>query len=232
MRIVERFLEVPCGSLSGSSSVRRERPGRSSTAFRCGGTHLLCHRFDGRRRTGGAVAGTGTVGGMDMSWWVAFAAVVLLALVVTLADGLGRGVRGPRRRTRPPGRRPAGRRPPGRPKARPAAGRGRPAEAVREPRPGEIWWAQVPYEDGPGSKDRPCLVLSVRGDTAVVAKITTKHHVERPGVIALPAGAVGDARERQSFLETDELRDVPVRGFRRKVGEADPELWSRVRRQG
>ena len=89
------------------------------------------------------------------------------------------------------------------------------------PRPGEIWWADVPYEDGPGSKDRPCLVLSVRGGTAVVAKITSKHHEERPGVIALPPGAVGDARGRRSFLETDELRDVAVAGFRRKAGELD-----------
>ncbi|HEY9438564.1 MAG TPA: hypothetical protein VIS29_07910 [Streptomyces sp.] len=40
---------------------------------------------------------------MDMSWWVAFAVVVLLALVVTLADGMGRGTRGPRGRRRPPG---------------------------------------------------------------------------------------------------------------------------------
>lgn len=62
----------------------------------------------------------------------------------------------------------------------------------------EIWWADVPFEDGPGSKDRPCLVLSVRGGTAVVAKITSKHHEERPGVIALPPGSVGDARGRRA----------------------------------
>lgn len=90
----------------------------------------------------------------------------------------------------------------------------------------------MPFEDGPGSKDRPCLVLSVRGGTAVVAKITSKHHEERPGVIALPPGSVGDTRDRQSFLETDELRDVAVSRFRRKAGEADPALWERVRGLG
>lgn len=90
----------------------------------------------------------------------------------------------------------------------------------------------MPFEDGPGSKDRPCLVLSVRGGTAVVAKITSKRHAERPGVIALPAGAVGDARGRQSFLETDELRDVAVSGFRRKAGDLDPSVWGRVRGLG
>ncbi len=99
-----------------------------------------------------------------------------------------------------------------------------------------MWWADVPYEDGPGSKDRPCLVISVRGRgagrTAVVAKITSKHHEERPGVIALPAGTVGDRQGRRSFLETDELREVRVDAFRRRVGAVDPGLWERVRKLG
>lgn len=90
----------------------------------------------------------------------------------------------------------------------------------------------MPYEDGPGTKDRPCLVLSVRGDSALVAKITSKHHEERPGVIALPAGAVVDARGRASFLETDELREVALRGFRRLVGVVDAGVWERVRKLG
>ncbi|MCX2185664.1 type II toxin-antitoxin system PemK/MazF family toxin [Streptomyces sp. SKN60] len=152
---------------------------------------------------------------MDMSWWPALVAVVVLALVVALADGWRRS-----------GRRPAGRtRPPGRPKR--TAPRGPAPE--RLPRPGEIWWADVPFEDGPGSKDRPCLVLALRGDNALVAKITSKYHDERPGVIALPPGSVGDAQGRPSFLETDELRDVPVWEFRRRVGTADPVVWDQVR---
>ncbi|MEW2161882.1 type II toxin-antitoxin system PemK/MazF family toxin [Streptomyces sp. NPDC007084] len=157
---------------------------------------------------------------MDTSWWLASAAVVLLALIAAVVDGWGRR-----------GRRPAGRkaergRPPGRPTGprRGAKLRGGPL-----PRPAEIWWANVPYEDGPGAKDRPCLVLTVRGKRVTVAKITSKHHDERPGVIALPPGAVGDARGRRSYLETDELREVPVGDFRRRVGVVDPALWDRVR---
>ncbi|MFI1566222.1 type II toxin-antitoxin system PemK/MazF family toxin [Streptomyces sp. NPDC020490] len=169
---------------------------------------------------------------MDTSWWPALAAVVLLALVATLVDGWGRG-------RRPAGRRPAGRRtrPPGRPGARPRV----------RPRPAEIWWANVPFEDGPGAgraargaaggakgrdgraKDRPCLVLVVHGERATVAKITSRYRDERPGVIALPPGAVGDARRRASFLETAELREVPVGDFRRRVGVVDPVLWDQVR---
>ncbi|MFF8290316.1 type II toxin-antitoxin system PemK/MazF family toxin [Streptomyces sp. NPDC016309] len=147
---------------------------------------------------------------MDTSWWLALGAVVVLALVAAVSDATGRR----RRRRRPGGRT----RPPGRPGARGA-----------RPRPGEIWWADVPYEDGPGSKDRPCLVLTVRGGTALVAKITSRYRDDRPGVIALRPGAVGDARGRPSFLETDELRDVPLAGFRRRASDVDPLVWDRVR---
>ena len=146
---------------------------------------------------------------MDTSWWLALAAVILLALVATLVDGWGRGRRPSGRRTRPPGR-------PG------VRGGGR-------PRPAEIWWANVPYEDRPGNKDRPCLVLVVHGERAVVAKITSKYHDERAGVIPLPPGSVGDARGRASFLETNELRQVRVGDFRRKAGVVDPVLWDQVR---
>ncbi|MEU0071415.1 type II toxin-antitoxin system PemK/MazF family toxin [Streptomyces sp. NPDC006332] len=173
---------------------------------------------------------------MHTSWWLALAAVVLLALVATLVDGWGRGHRPAGRRTRPSGR---------------------PRRSGVRPRPAEIWWAIVPYEDEPepegaarrGSaegagaggtsgesavgdgraKDRPCLVLGVRGDRATVAKITSKYHVERAGVIPLPPGSVGDAQGRASFLETGELREVPLGDFRRRAGEVDPVLWDRVR---
>ncbi|MDK1347126.1 type II toxin-antitoxin system PemK/MazF family toxin [Streptomyces sp. 378] len=163
---------------------------------------------------------------MDTSWWLALAAVVLLALVATLVDGWGRGRRpsAPRGRTVAPVLAPEGR-----------------------PQPAEIWWARVPYEDeaesegsarsasgravtGDGrAKDRPCLVLAVRGERATVAKITTRVRDERAGVIPLPPGSVDDARGRPSFLETNELREVPVWGFRRRVGVVDPALWDQVR---
>lgn len=158
----------------------------------------------------------GTFFAVDTSWWLALAAVVLLALVATLVDGWGRR-----------GRRPAGRtRPPSRPRG-PRRGGTRRGEPL--PQASEIWWANVPYEDGPGAKDRPCLVLVVHGKRVTVAKITSKYHDERPGVIPLPPGAVGDAHGRPSFLETDELREVPVGDFRRRVGVVDPVLWDQVR---
>ncbi|MEU7036571.1 type II toxin-antitoxin system PemK/MazF family toxin [Streptomyces sp. NPDC046237] len=163
---------------------------------------------------------------MDTSWWPALVAVVVIALVAAVADGRKRSARRPDRRPGGRTRSPGGRkRPPGRPPVR----RGTSGKApARLPRAGEIWWADVPYEDGPGSKDRPCLVLSLRGDHALVAKITSKYHDERHAVIALPPGAVGDAQGRPSFLE-NELREVPVWEFRRRVGTADPVVWDQVR---
>ncbi|MFD5951190.1 type II toxin-antitoxin system PemK/MazF family toxin [Streptomyces collinus] len=145
---------------------------------------------------------------MDTSWWLALAAVVLLALVATLVDGWGRGRRPSARRVRT---------------AAPAAA------PESRPQPAEIWWADVPYEDETRTKDRPCLVLAVRGERATVAKITTRFRGEHAGVIPLPPGSVGDVRARASFLETDELREVPVWGFRRRIGVVDPALWDRVR---
>jgi hypothetical protein len=166
---------------------------------------------------------------MDTSWWLALAAVVLLALVATLVDGWGRSGRPVRSGPRPP------------------EGSARGDGGSQRPRPAEIWWANVPFEEGPESegavrstsgraavgdgraKDRPCLVLVVRGERVTVAKITSKYRDERTGVIPLPPGAVGDARGRPSFLETDELRQVPVWDFRRRVGVVDPVLWDQVR---
>lgn len=157
----------------------------------------------------------GTVVPMDTSWWPALAAVVLLALVAALVDGWGRSPGPGSRRMRSPAR----------PDGRSAAAR---------PRPAEIWWAGVPCDAGPGAEgpetqDRPCLVLSVRGKRARVARITSKYRDERTGVIPLPPGSVGEAQGRTSFLETGEVREVPVRDFRRRVGVVDPVLWDQVR---
>ncbi|MFI2611409.1 type II toxin-antitoxin system PemK/MazF family toxin [Kitasatospora sp. NPDC018619] len=147
--------------------------------------------------------------GMTAAWLVL--SLLGVALLAAAAAAL---VRRARPAARPSG--PAGTRP------RPRTGAG--------PRPQEVWWAQVPFEDGPGSKDRPCLVLRVRGRSATVAKITSRHHAERPGVLALPPGTVGDRQGRTSWLETDELREVPLSDFRRRAGTVDGRVWARAQR--
>ncbi|MEV7185352.1 type II toxin-antitoxin system PemK/MazF family toxin [Kitasatospora sp. NPDC093102] len=117
-----------------------------------------------------------------------------------------------------------------RPAPRPAGPTGPRPRTGAGPEPQEIWWAQVPFEDGPGSKDRPCLVLRVHGRTVTVAKITSKHHAERPGVLPLPPGSVGDRQGRASWLETDELREVPLSAFRRRAGAVDRQVWDLTRK--
>ncbi|WP_407565144.1 type II toxin-antitoxin system PemK/MazF family toxin [Streptomyces sp. 184] len=107
------------------------------------------------------------------------------------------------------------------------------------PRPGEVWWARVPYRDGDGGGDaegaggdgeaRPCLVLKTADGTVTVAPITTRRVEGRPGVIPLPPGSAGGGLERPGFLETDELHEVAVADFRRKAGPVDPGVWDRVR---
>ena len=149
---------------------------------------------------------------MDTSWWLTVGAVVLLALVASLVDGIARLNRGR-----------------GRPSPAPAEG-ARPPDPL--PRPGEIWWAQVPgaqSTDDERARDRPCLVLAVRGGDARVIKITSNPaSSDRAGVVALPPGTAGVAHGRPSFLETDEPRDVALWAFRRRAGEVDPALWDQV----
>lgn len=111
-----------------------------------------------------------------------------------------------------------------------AVRRRRPTVAGGGPVAREVWWAEVPFEDGPGAKDRPCLVLRVNRRTATVAKITSKQHADRPGVLALPPGSVGDRQGRASWLETDELREVPLGAFRRRIGPLDERTWTKAQR--
>lgn len=147
---------------------------------------------------------------MSSGMWAAVLAVAALALVAALIDGRARS-----------------RRPPRRSKARTRPGTGS-RTGARVPRRGEVWWADVPFEDGAGSKDRPCLVLAVRGQSVRVVKITSKRHDELPGVLALPAGTVDDAAHRQSYLETRELRDVPLPAFRRPAGAVNARFMKRL----
>ncbi|AWK12785.1 hypothetical protein DDQ41_07950 [Streptomyces spongiicola] len=82
---------------------------------------------------------------------------------------------------------------------------------------------------GPGAKDRPCLVPAVHRGAARVAEISSRSTTTNAREVPLPPGTVGDAHGRPGFPETDELREVRVRDFRRRVGAVDPLLWDRPR---
>ncbi|MCM2390434.1 type II toxin-antitoxin system PemK/MazF family toxin [Streptomyces albipurpureus] len=104
-----------------------------------------------------------------------------------------------------------------------------PGLAPTLPWPGEIWWAMVPFADGSGAKDRPCLVLSVRGDVAVVAKITSKLHPAARHVITLPPGSVDDRKGRTSHIQAAEQRRIHTSAFRRRVGPVHQDVWNLLR---
>jgi hypothetical protein len=106
------------------------------------------------------------------------------------------------------------------------AGRG-PATA---PRPGEIWWADVPYADGTGSKVRPCLVLRVDGRDADVLKITSQDKSDRDDHVPIPTRSWDPSAGHDSFLDIRDPIPLPVAAFEDRAGPCDPDLWQAIRR--
>lgn len=86
----------------------------------------------------------------------------------------------------------------------------------RRPRAGEIWFADVPFEDGTGSKDRPVLVLAVSGRTCSVARFTSQDRGARRDHVRVPEGIPG--LRRASWVD---LRPVSLRrsAMRRRAGD-------------
>ncbi|SDY57097.1 PemK-like, MazF-like toxin of type II toxin-antitoxin system [Micromonospora pattaloongensis] len=158
--------------------------------------------------------------------WLLGLATVLLAL------GVGTSAKSRRAGGGRPGRRPAGR--PGSAPPRPrSAGKpnrtARTGSTVAQPRAGEIWWADVPYEDGTGSKVRPCLVLRSAGNAAEVLKITSRDKSDRADHVRIPTKAWDRDAEHDSFLDlTDPIR-VAVTAFKDRAGVCDDQLWQAVR---
>lgn len=83
------------------------------------------------------------------------------------------------------------------------------------PQPGEIWFAEVPFGDGGGSKDRPVLVLAVDGRRCTVARFTSQDRSARRDHLRVPAGVVGLRRASWVDLRS---RDLPRSAFRRRAG--------------
>ena len=153
----------------------------------------------------------------------------LVGLAALAAAGLWAWLTRRARRTRTgPPRRPGrtstrtGRRPTGRATAGPVTG--------VLPRPGEIWWADVPYEDGTGSKIRPCLVLRVHRSGADVLKITSQDKSNRGDHVEIPTSDWDPGAARNSFLDlTDPIR-VGRTAFADRAGACDATLWRKVQK--
>ncbi|WP_328854669.1 type II toxin-antitoxin system PemK/MazF family toxin [Microbispora hainanensis] len=97
-----------------------------------------------------------------------------------------------------------------------------------DPRPGEIWWADVPYEDGPGHKVRPCVVLRTHRGGAEVLKITSQDRSDRSDHVEIPTRTWDPDADHNSFLDLTGPVRVPVGDFQDKVGTLDARIWRQV----
>lgn len=89
------------------------------------------------------------------------------------------------------------------------------------PAPGEVWFAEVPFADGSGSKDRPVLVLAVEGRACTVARFTSRDQDGRRDYRRLPASLPGLHGTSWADLRPVTLRR---RALRRRVARADAAL--------
>jgi mRNA-degrading endonuclease toxin of MazEF toxin-antitoxin module len=101
------------------------------------------------------------------------------------------------------------------------------------PRTGEIWWADVPYTDGSGSKVRPCLVLLRHRRGIVVLKITSQDKSHRRDHLLIPTKGWDPWARHDSYLNLGEPIMVRPDAFERRAGACDPTVLRRiVRRPG
>jgi hypothetical protein len=111
-------------------------------------------------------------------------------------------------------------------RARPAARR----PALTGPQAGEIWWADIRYDDGIGSKVRPCLVLRAGRRHIEVLKITSQDKRHRRDHVRLPTRQWDPRAARDSSLDVTNPVRVPVAAFVRRAGDCDAKVWRGVRR--
>ncbi|GAA4575777.1 hypothetical protein GCM10023176_45790 [Micromonospora coerulea] len=140
------------------------------------------------------------------------------------ARSAGTGRR-PGRRTGPAGTRPGS----GRTSAPPRP-RGPDRRRAGAPRPGEIWWADVPYADATGSKVRPCLVLRAGDGGAEVLKITSQDKSDRDDHVRIPTRSWDADADHDSFLDVSEPIHVPASAFADRAGTCDQTLWRQLRK--
>ncbi|MBM7492868.1 mRNA-degrading endonuclease toxin of MazEF toxin-antitoxin module [Micromonospora luteifusca] len=113
---------------------------------------------------------------------------------------------------------------------RPAPPRPRGADRkAGTPAPGEIWWADVPYADGSGSKVRPCLVLRADSRGADVLKITSQDKSDRDDHVRIPTQGWDPGAEHDSYLNLTEPIRISSAAFADRAGRCDADLWQKVR---
>ena len=98
------------------------------------------------------------------------------------------------------------------------------------PSSGDIWWADVPYARGRGSKLRPCLVVQRRPEGIVVLKITSQDKSHRRDHVLIPTRRWDARAHHDSYLNLGEPIVVRPAAFQRRAGAADLLTRHRVAR--
>lgn len=89
-----------------------------------------------------------------------------------------------------------------------------------DPDPGEVVWTWVPFEDDPSQgKDRPVLVIGVRGGRRVGLALTSQDNGRRDHVEVGRGG--WDGGKSVSFAKLDRLIDLEARPIRREGAVLD-----------
>jgi hypothetical protein len=104
------------------------------------------------------------------------------------------------------------------------------AAGLRRPQPREIWWADVPFEDGTGTKVRPCLVLRTGPRAIEVLKITSQDQRDRRDHVEIPTRSWDKHATHNSFLDLSDPYRLRDAAFTRKAGVLDERTWALVRR--
>ena len=86
-----------------------------------------------------------------------------------------------------------------------------------------MWWADIPFEDGTGSKDRPCVVVETHGLRAVVLYVTSTDRSGRPGWLAMPRRGWSSGGGT-SWLRTDRRIVLDPHRLRRYAGPCPPSV--------
>jgi hypothetical protein len=143
----------------------------------------------------------------DAMLWLVLATVIILGVVaaIVLRRRLRRRGDGQTARRRPPDR-----------------------TWLSRPQPGEIWWAEVPFEEGTGGRRRPCLVVRTYARQVDILKITSNDGVDH---IEIPIANWDQRTTRKSYLDLANSYRVPDGDFFRRAGIVDRRTWRRVRRQ-
>ncbi len=90
-------------------------------------------------------------------------------------------------------------------------------------RPGEVWFAMVPFREGGGAKDRPVLVLSAHRRTVTAARLTSQDHGDRREYAHVPTGMPGLTED--SWIDLRPV-DLDRSALRRRTGDAG-DAWVR-----